>query len=234
MKLMKLKNFLNKQIKNLIRNHIERQMKGRIKMEFKKPMGIQVLKRSIFPGSFTVEAALIMPMIIYLLFSLFYLTFYLHDINRVHGYMDKILYQTSLLAKHESDIMSGEITYTKINQRGIFYFITGDTEMLEDDIRKYITEELSDGLFIMQVIDSQVKVDRHKLEAKIKIQTKMPRKGILTFFQPSKQTVIEKKYIVHDPADTIRMSEVILDTGSKVKGLKELRNLAETVFNYKK
>lgn len=184
-------------------------------------------------GSLTVEAALILPMIFYLLFSLFYLTFYLYDMNRVHGYLDKILYRTSMLVKHESDITSGKIQYTKINQRGVFYVLTGNTEMLEEDIRKYIAEELSDGLFMMRVTDIQAKVEKDKIEAKIEIKTKMPMKGILTFFQPKQRKVIEEKYTIHDPADTIRMSEVILDTGSQVKGMEELRNLVEKVFHYK-
>lgn len=205
---------------------------GQVEKQINNSINIRSIKGRVLQGSFTVEAALIMPMLFYLMFSLFYLSFYLHDINRIQGYLDKMLNRTSILIKHEADIKSGEIIYSKINQRGILYNIVGKSEVLEDDIRSYITEELSDGLFMMQITDIQVKIEKYRIEAKVKIRTRMPIKGVLSFFKPRQQKVIEEQVTIHDPADTIRMSEVILDTGSKVKGLEELRNIVETVFKH--
>lgn len=205
---------------------------GQVEKQINNSINIRSIKGRVLQGSFTVEAALIMPMLFYLMFSLFYLSFYLHDINRIQGYLDKMLNRTSILIKHEADIKSGEIIYSKINQRGILYNIVGKSEVLEDDIRSYITEELSDGLFMMQITDIQVKIEKYRIEAKVKIRTRMPIKGVLSFFKPRQQKVIEEQVTIHDPADTIRMSEVILDTGSKVKGLEELSNIVETVFKH--
>lgn len=205
---------------------------GQVEKQINNPINIRSIKGRVLQGSFTVEAALIMPMLFYLIFSLFYLSFYLHDINRIQGYLDKMLNRTSILIKHEADIKSGEIIYSKINQRGILYNIVGKSEVLEDDIRSYITEELSDGLFMMQITDIQVKIEKYRIEAKVEIRTRMPIKGVLSFFKPRQQKVIEEQVTIHDPADTIRMSEVILDTGSKVKGLEELSNIVETVFKH--
>jgi len=186
--------------------------------------------RGRIQGSFTVEAALIMPIIIYLIFSFFYLTFYLHDCNRIQGYLDKVLNRAALIIKHESDISKGEIKYEEINNRGVFYLIIGKKDKLEEDIYRYIEDEFSEGLLMMRVTDIDVEVGKYSLEVKITAETKNAMRGVLRFFQPNEKKIIEGKQIIHNPADTIRMSEVILDTGSRIKGVEELKGIIENIL----
>lgn len=188
-------------------------------------------QQRVVKGSFTVEAALIMPMIFYLIFSICYLSFYLHDINRIQGLTDKALHRTGLIIKHEANLSRSEINYADINERGVFYIITGKTDKLEDRIRQYIIQEISEGLFLMKVTDIDLEVGKFYLDVKVKAETEIAMKGVLSFFRPSKQKVIEGRYTIHNPADTLRMSEVILNTGSKVKGVEELKNIIGNVID---
>jgi hypothetical protein len=44
-------------------------------------------------------------------------------------------------------------------------------------------------------------------------------------------SVISGEYPIHDPAETIRVCDVILDTASQIKGVDELKNKIEGFFH---
>ena len=52
-------------------------------------------------GSITVEAAFIMPLIILVIFSIVYLSFYLHDYCKLQGTVDLALHKAIFSAKHK-------------------------------------------------------------------------------------------------------------------------------------
>jgi len=178
-------------------------------------------KRRAVKGSFTVEAAFLMPIIFFLIFSFLYLTFYLHDSSRIQGCLDKALHRTTLVLKHEYDFAAGEIRYEEINNRGIIDLITGDTKDLEQEICQYVCREFSEGLFVTKITNVTTKVGRYNIEVEVEAETKISLRGVLSFFYPNRKRTIKKKYSIHDPAETIRISEVILDTGTKIKGVEE-------------
>ncbi|NLK28226.1 MAG: pilus assembly protein [Clostridiales bacterium] len=173
-------------------------------------------------GSFTVEAALVMPMVILIIFSIFYLTFYLHDRNRIQSSIDRALYRAGFMTKHKSNMFTGEIYYENINDRTVLYSLVGDTGEIENDIRRYVQDSLSSGLFLSKVREVEVEVGKFSITIQIKVQTD-DRIPLMKFFQPKGYERMKSKFQVHDPAEAIRISEVILDTGGKVKGVKELK-----------
>ena len=192
-----------------------------------------IIKQKAVKGSFTVEAAFLMPVIFFLIFSFLYLTFYLHDSNRIQGCLDQTLHRTALLINHDYDFAADKIRYEDINKRGAVYSIIGDTKNLEQEICQYVWNEFSDGLFLTKITGVTIEISRFDIEIKVEAETKISLRGALSFFHPNKMRTIKKKYSIHNPAETIRVSEVILDTGAKTKGVEEWMENIKNIMNRK-
>ena len=188
------------------------------------------LKKVEKSGSITVEAAFVMPLVIFTMIALILLGFYLHDVCKVQGIVDKTLHKAALCVKHEADITSGKIAYERINRRGVFYLVFGNTEQEKEEIQEYLVKELSEGLFISQIDAVKVGAGKSKLTITLDMETDITLPFFLTLFQKFRNTEIKGEYPVHDPAETIRRTEVILDTGSSIKGVDELKEKLEGIF----
>ncbi len=173
-------------------------------------------------GSFTVEAALVLPIVLFVILAVIFLSFYLYDVCRIEGITDKILHQAAMRMKHESTLATGEIDYQNINDRGVFYLITGSTEEEEAEIEAYLWQELTTGLLCTEVTNIKVTAGKRKVTAAVEAESGVLIKGIWNYFRP-KGFVYEIARPVHNPAESIRFSEVILETGSKIKGLDALQ-----------
>lgn len=178
-------------------------------------------------GSITVEAAFVMPIVILTIFALIYLALYLHDICRIQAVTDMILYKGGLTVKHEANVITGEVDYENINDRGIFYSLLGSTTEEEEQIRYYFGQELSKGLFLAKIKEVNIEVDKLKLTVSVEADINVSLPGIKYLFEPFSNTVIKGEFPVHNPAETIRCTEVILETGSSIKGVDELKEKIE-------
>lgn len=178
-------------------------------------------------ASITVEAAFVMPIVIVTVFALIYLAFYLHDYCRLQGAMDKVLHKAAISVKHEADIKTGKVAYEAINDRGIFYLVFGSTQEDKMQILEYLKQELTGFLFITKI--NHVVVDVGKLNISMSVEAKASvRLPIFQgLFDRFASISIEEGSSVHNPAETIRFAEVILDTGSEIKGVKELKGKLE-------
>jgi hypothetical protein len=189
-------------------------------------------KNKYLQGSITVEAAFVMPIVIFTIFALIYLAFFLHDMCKIQGMVDKTLHKAGISAKHEANIVTGEISYENISERGVFYLILGNTEEEENRIQLYLQHELSKGLFLTKISSVIVNLGKFKLTVEVEAETKVALPGIKYLFGPLSYRKITGEYPVHDPVESIRRSEVILDTGSKIKGVEELKEKLESIFNF--
>lgn len=182
-------------------------------------------------GSITVEAAFIMPIVIFTIFALLYLSFYLHDLCRIQGTLDKTLHKAALSIKHVTDFTMDEILYEEISDRGVFYILFGSTKEDENQIQNYLGQELAKGLFISKINRVVVDVSKTRIKLSIEAETKVSLPEIKYIFDSLSNRIIKGEYPVHDPAESIRRAEVVLDTGSKIKGVEELKEKLEGIFD---
>lgn len=184
-------------------------------------------------GSITVEAAYVMPIILLTIFALIYLAFYLKDINKIQAVTDITLHKAGLTLKHNSDLVTGRVSYEKINERGILYQLMGDSENNEKAIQKYIKKQISGELFVTKVKEIKVKVNNQELIITVKANTDLSLPMLNKLFKPHSVRIISGKYPIHNPAETIRCTEVILETGSSIKGMDKLKDMIDETFNHK-
>ncbi len=181
-------------------------------------------------ASITVEAAFVMPIIIFTVFALLYLSFYLHDYCRIQGVVDMTLHKAGLIMKHESELASAEIDYEHIMNQGIFDLWQEDSKKMEQELQRYLRMKLSKGFFLIKTTDIEATVDSSKLTISVQTNTQISIPWVRELMAPHSLSVISEEYPLHDPAETIRVCEVILDTASQLKGIDELKNKIEGFF----
>ena len=106
-------------------------------------------------ASFTIEAVFIMPIVIFVIVSIIYISFYLHDYNRMYCVTDRVLHKAVLSVKHESDIETGKLNYDEIKKQGVFYQMLGISDTREEDIEGYLMKKLSDGFFATRITERE-------------------------------------------------------------------------------
>lgn len=181
-------------------------------------------------GSFTVEAALIMPIVIFVIVVIIYLTFYLHDICRINVLVDKALYRAQFLIKHDVDFGTGEIHYQDINKRGVFYPIMGDTEKEEKDITNYVSMQLERGLLLANITDITTSIKGSDINITVKFIIQLPSSKVLEYISPNKSLTIDAQGKLQNCSESVRISEVVLDTGAKIKGMDKLKQKFERLI----
>lgn len=178
-------------------------------------------------ASLTVEAAFVMPIVFFTIIALMYLAFYLHDRNRIQTVSDLSMQKASMTLKHNADIVTGRVSYQRIGDRGVFYLLSYSSKNADEQIKKYMVKQLSSGLFLLKPEDIEVKCNQWKVSSKIVANSEVPLPIFHGLFQQYSKTVIVSDFSIHNPAESIRCMEVILDTGSKIKGMDELKNSLE-------
>lgn len=182
-------------------------------------------------ASITVEATFVMPIIILTVFALLYLSLYLHDLCRIQGTVDVALHRASLIMKHESNLETTEIDYEHIKDEGIFDLRQKNSMDEVKELQAYLRMRLSTGLFLTKIADIEATMKSSKLTLSVRTDTQISIPWVRELMSSNSHSVISEDYPIHDPAETIRVSEVVLDTASQIKGVDELKNKIEGFFH---
>lgn len=179
-------------------------------------------------ASFTVEAAIVMPLVLYTILALIFLSFNLHDRCRIHCMADKVLHKASIYMKHDADITTCKTDYENINDRGILYPITGNTADERIEIEQYLISELEYGLLCTEITGIEVKAGKLMVRLEIQGRLDVPATLFMSFLKRSIHVRAERP--LHNPAEAIRISEVILETGTRIKGVDKLIEKLESLI----
>ncbi|MDF2542586.1 MAG: putative rane protein [Herbinix sp.] len=177
--------------------------------------------KSYLRGSLTVEAAFIMPIVLTVIMLLLYLAFYLHDTVRIQGAVNTTVYKAGMLLKHPMDITSGETRYVNMMKQNIFDWFTDATATEEEAISQYLEGQLSYGLFITKVNEIKVKVESTEVVITVSGNPKISLMGINKLWMSKDFILIQGKSEIHEPSDFVRIANVVMETGEKIKGMED-------------
>lgn len=173
-------------------------------------------------ASFSIEAVFIIPIVFFTIVSIIYLSFYLHDYSKIQGIADGVLHKAVMNNKQGADISTGRVNYEEIN-RGLVSQIFGGTESKEHEIENYLASILSKSLIVTRITNIDVTKNILDLSIRVEGEFQFPLKGLQWLSSLDNTLVVEAKSAYHNPANFIRISEVILDTGSKFKGFDKIK-----------
>lgn len=187
--------------------------------------------KHICNGSYTVEAAFIMPLILFVIIALCYLSFYMHDKIIIQSLADDAGYKVSGYKKHESDFETGEIFYNRIGERGIFYFTFGDSEV-NDSVEEFILNRLKGKLFITEVKNVKVKDSGYKISIEIKSKASFPFHKVRSYFSKNGEFIITNyKGKPHNPTEFVRAYHALTEIISDTKGFQMIKEKFSALDN---
>lgn len=166
---------------------------------------------------------MIFPIVLFVIMSLIYMSFYLHDTTLIKSIIDEAAVKESMVFRHPSNFVTGEIDYDEINGRSITYSVFGDLTDEKEVLEKYLLERLNHGLYIVDVKQINIDVNHSKTEIKVEVNMEIPLKQVREFFGgTSIGKNIKSVAPMYYPAEYARRVEVIYDTSSKIKGFDQL------------
>ncbi|TCT11646.1 TadE-like protein [Natranaerovirga pectinivora] len=107
-------------------------------------------------GSFTIEAAFIMPIIIITIITLIYMTFYLHDMTYLQSVANNTAMKGAQSLKYiDVDMNTMNINYENINNRFIYWRNT-NLNHRRGDLKSHFNNQIKNKLFQVQAKDITV------------------------------------------------------------------------------
>lgn len=144
----------------------------------------------VVSGSYTIEAALILPLILFIITALIYLGFYLHDQDRLEAVINETLLIGKNLVRNEAQMDTGFIDYEVYNKRGIMYSLQDNLREKREEIYNYLQLQLNKGFFIADIRSVDVTVSHADISLIVKADMILPFVGLLPFFSGSKTVFI--------------------------------------------
>lgn len=182
-------------------------------------------------GSYTLEATLIMSILIFVIFALIYMAFYLHDKSRIQGVLDKSLGKLGGIIRHEGCFDQGEPYYNRINQRDIFFIYTNNFDEQINMTKQYIQNELSGNLIIGDIKKIELVEDNEHVTASLIVHMTFPFERVKQLFTGAgTELVLSANGIIHNPVEFIRLFNTTAGVITKIKGAdKVIEEIRKTV-----
>lgn len=175
-------------------------------------------------GSFTVEAALVFPIILFVIISLIYIGFYMHDKVYIKAVIDQAAMKEGMFVKHESEFSNGKIAFEEINKRNIFDSLFGDLSSQKNVLESYLDIKLSRGMFIGVIKEIETEVTHSVIEIRVNVDMDIPFSLVREYFTGKSTDIsVSSKVPIHNPAEYARLIEVVYDTSSNVKGFDQIK-----------
>lgn len=185
-------------------------------------------------GSYTIEAAYIVPFVIFIIIGIVYLGFYLHDRNKIKIIMNEALVKAESYVMSEVDLYNNRINYEMKNDRSILYAMEDNLEDREEQVRGYVVEQLQKGFFIASSKEVMVELSHSGVEISIDIMLEIPIAGVNDLFRNSMLLVKEeKKKSFQNNVEYIRIFDIFSGVASKTElgdqALTQLQRVLEGV-----
>lgn len=170
-------------------------------------------------ASYTVEAALIMPIIVIVIMALLYMGFYMHDKSRIQAIINSNLIRAGLIIKHELLIKGNEIDYINLDSRGIYYPILGDIKQEKERIINNLNDQFASNLYLAQIEDINVELDHFNINIEVVVLMDISILKVKELFTGSGTNItISSNGRVHYPAEAVRKFDVMEGMINDVKG----------------
>lgn len=180
-------------------------------------------QRRMLGGSYTVEAAFLVPIITGMIVVLIGASMYLRDITLVQSVVAEVSEKGRMLVQHEVLPGTNEILYERELKEGIFSRLLGDSNREDEAL---LLRELEAGLkgrmWLSRCINKKIDIEAGELEISLVVQAGVPTllfgTGLNSFFR---RTVSERTELAGVEEKT-RIYSAIVETGMRIKGVEKV------------
>ncbi len=179
--------------------------------------------RTTVDGSYTVEAAFLVPIITGIVVLLIGAAMYLRDITLAHSVVAEVAEKGRMLVQHEVLPGTDEILYERELKEGIFTRLIVDTDN-EDEalLLRELEDSLKGRLWIGSCINKQIDIEDGKLEISLVVRTGVPTallgEGLNAFFRRTVSSTTDLQGV----DEKTRIYSAVVETGMRIKGVRKV------------
>ncbi len=163
----------------------------------------------------TVEAVLVLPVILIVILCLMYMTLILHDKAVLQSVAEEALVRCNQLCHQPSDVLSSEIYYDRLLDVNL---LGEDNEKHREELKYFIDQEVKGKLLICQVNMIEIDIAKDSCQIDIEADSKISLPMVLEYIKKGKKVYVSQSRDNHHPEDFARKAEVTMGTITQVKG----------------
>lgn len=191
---------------------------------------IEESNKHLIRGSITVEISMIFPIVMYVIFSIIYAAMYLHDYLAIKQTINEIALECNTAAKYPMESDGEHISYSHLNDRGVFFFIDNDYSNENEIYSRRLTDALENQLFITKIAQPNVDITCTKISVSVECNVKIPIAAVSLLLGENRMNYKEiSKDEVFYPTDFVRKFTVLssLAEGTEIgeESIKKLRDI---------
>lgn len=183
-------------------------------------------------GNYTLEAAMLLPLILFIITALLYTAMLLHDWRNAVGAVHLITIEGEAVARKDMEPLTGSVDYEKYLSRGIAIGArdyTWEEAGLEGILKKYI----EDKALITSIEDMKIEITSKGIRVNMHLNFRLPMPGIGKFFKKSGTAYRYEDYKSFDnQPEFVRAFRIMMDTGENLPGANTILNALKKAVNF--
>lgn len=189
------------------------------------------LKKTL-SASVTVEAAFVVPIVIWVLILIIYSALYLHDTTVSRAELTELLSEAAAFSAWDVYPGTTNVLYENKLKGDLFSAVLGDdSDEREAYLSAYAAEHLGQGLIVSGISEIRVRLSDSRITVSCLISGS--KNGFLSAFLP--KLLFQKKMSAscerEDNTGQNRLVTAVLRTGRKVKGLRALADSLNQILD---
>lgn len=129
-------------------------------------------------GMMTVEAAVIIPVVSFLLVGIVFLFLFFLDMSVVKSEATRIAGEAAAAWKTDGSLITGEYDEKGLLTRNIYFLVTGSRKALAAEAEQRMTERANERLLITKVNQSSVTINMQRVKAEAELYFRWPLRGV--------------------------------------------------------
>lgn len=180
-------------------------------------------------GSITVEAVFIIPIVIFVILALCYMTFYMRDKVKIEKLLNQTAEKSSLFIKRQRDFATEEIQYENINSRSLFYIIKNLSKE-KIYIEEYLKEQLKQNLLLGELEYLEIEITSMRVQIKTYISIHIGIFYIQKYFTKTGLLLCQEAQVqVYRPEEFVRAYTTINESLSQSNGYRKIKEYLEKI-----
>lgn len=120
-------------------------------------------KRKSYDASYTVEAALVLPIVFFVILFLLNYTFYCYDRAKLQAKLDDILRKSSLYMAYDINLENDRLDMIEKAKRSTLWVLFGDRSQKESMLKDFVEQRLKGDYYITKINGIRIKTSFHEI-----------------------------------------------------------------------
>ncbi|MDD5935924.1 MAG: TadE/TadG family type IV pilus assembly protein [Clostridiales bacterium] len=184
-------------------------------------------------GTYTIEAALVFPIIFLIILFLLNYAFYHYDKSKLQSEVADIVRKASVYMNYEVGMEDNQVDRIAVIKKSALSIFFEERQRKEMALKQYIVNRLRRGYYVMTVDDIDVSSTFSKVRVTGNLKIKFyGYRWINRFFKNRFTLVFDQSAKTFPREETARLLDVAISMGSQIKGVEDTVNELAKLIGY--